>query len=135
MRFVDLLLYSDYNNDKAKPAERRGRKATGQDWPFKSLLPRPENDNHYRYGMNVRSIILPIALKMNQTIWLPAPIYEALPAAHVVIGTLLLGGVSYVGFHGPMSFVYAGLGIVSVLSGITIRRRRSQVRQSRADES
>jgi hypothetical protein len=67
--------------------------------------------------------------------WLPAPIYEALPTAYVVIGTLLLGGVSYVGFHGPMSFVYAGLGVISVLSGITVRQRRSQARQSRTDES
>jgi hypothetical protein len=67
--------------------------------------------------------------------WLPLPIYEALPTAYVVIGTLLLGGVSYIGFYGPMSFVYAGLGVVSVLSGITIRRRRSQARQSRTDES
>ena len=67
--------------------------------------------------------------------WLPSPIYEALPTAYVVIGTLLLGGVFYVGFHGPMTLVYAGLGVVSVLSGITIRQRRSQARQSRTDQS
>ena len=35
----------------------------GQDWPFKSLLPRSKNENHYRYGKKVRSIIGPIALK------------------------------------------------------------------------
>ena len=72
---------------------------------------------------------------MNRTMWLPKPIYEALPTAYVVIGTLLLGGVFYVGFHGPMTFVYTGLGVVSVLSGITIRQRRSQARQSRTDQS
>jgi hypothetical protein len=66
---------------------------------------------------------------------LPAPIYEALPTAYVVIGTLLLGGVSYVGFHDQMSFVYAGLGVAAVLSGIVVRQRRSQARQSRAGES
>ncbi len=65
---------------------------------------------------------------------LPSPIHEALPTAYVVIGALLLGGVYYVGFYGPMTFVYSGLGVVSVLSGITIRQRRSQARQSRTDQ-
>jgi len=66
--------------------------------------------------------------------WLSPPVYEALPTAYVIIGALLLGGVYYVGFHGPMSFVYSGLGVVSVLAGIAVRQRRNQARRARADQ-
>lgn len=60
--------------------------------------------------------------------WLPSPIYEALPTAYVVVGVLLLGGVSYVGFDGSRSLLYAGLGVVCILTGIMLGRRRKQTR-------
>jgi len=67
--------------------------------------------------------------------WLPAPLYEALPTAYVIVGALLLGGAFYVGFDGSMSIAYAGLGAICILAGIIVRQRRSKIRQSRIDES
>ena len=65
--------------------------------------------------------------------WLPPPIYEALPTVYMIIGALILGGVYYVGFNGPTSFAYAGLGVFSVLAGIAVRQRRSRAKQTRTD--
>ena len=67
--------------------------------------------------------------------WLPAPVYEALPTAYLVIGALFLGGAFYVGIQGPATLFYAGLGIANVLYGITVHMRRKQSRQSRTDET
>lgn len=67
--------------------------------------------------------------------WLPASVYEALPKLYVIIGALLLGGACYVGLHGPTTLFYAGLGIASILCGITVHVRRKQSRQARSDES
>ena len=66
--------------------------------------------------------------------WLPPPIYEALPTVYVIIGVLILSGVYYVGFHEPTSFFYAALGVLSVLAGIAVRQRRNQAKQTRANK-
>jgi len=67
--------------------------------------------------------------------WLPQPVYEALPTAYVIIGALLLAGAFYVGLNGPTTLLYAGLGMVSILCGVTVHALRKQSRQSRSDES
>lgn len=67
--------------------------------------------------------------------WLPTPIYEALPTVYVVVGALLLGGVFYMGFSGLMSFVYAGLGAVCIIAGAALYQGRKKARLSRTDKS
>jgi hypothetical protein len=66
--------------------------------------------------------------------WLPTPLYESLPAAYVIIGLLMLGGVIYVGFDGPLQYCYAGLGVIAVLAGFTVSKRRNLARQSRTKQ-
>ena len=63
--------------------------------------------------------------------FLPASLYELLPAIYITAGSLLMFGALYIGIgHGPMVGYFA-LGLSSLLAGIsvsTIRRRARAVR-------
>lgn len=63
-------------------------------------------------------------------IFLPAKLYEALPATYISVGTLFIVGASYVGIdHLPM-VGYLTVGVSCVLAGLTVgiirRRERSR---------
>lgn len=58
--------------------------------------------------------------------WLPEPIYRALPTLYAVMGACFIVGVFYLGFDAPMSPVYLGMGLVSVLASITVSIWRSK---------
>lgn len=67
--------------------------------------------------------------KTYASIFLPKNIYEALPAAYVSAGTLLILGAAYIGIgHGPM-LGYLAVGLSCILAGVTVtsirRRERS----------
>jgi len=68
--------------------------------------------------------------------WLPGPLYEALPSAYVVGGVLFLAGTIYAQPAQPMLSVYLGCGVISILSGIFVyvRRRAARTRSSAHDE-
>lgn len=62
-------------------------------------------------------------------LFLPKNIYEALPAAYVSAGTLLILGAAYIGIgHEPM-VGYLAVGLSCILAGVTVtsirRRERS----------
>lgn len=60
--------------------------------------------------------------------WLPTPVYEALPYAYGAIGVTLIAGACYLGFQSEMSPLYLGTGAVSVLLGALIYIRRAHAR-------
>lgn len=57
--------------------------------------------------------------------WLPEPLYKALPTLYAVMGACFIVGVFYLGFDAPMSPVYLGMGLVSILASITVSIWRS----------
>jgi len=52
--------------------------------------------------------------------WLPTPLYEALPFLYVSIGSLLIAGVAYIGFDVTSASFYFSLGVSCVLFGLFI---------------
>ena len=65
--------------------------------------------------------------------WLPKPIYEALPAIYVVIGAIFLLGAGYLSFSHPASVAYAALGIACILTGIFVRQLRRKARAGKTE--
>lgn len=67
--------------------------------------------------------------------WLPDPVYKSLPTVYAAMGACFILGVFYVGFDAPMSPIYLGLGLVSVLASITVSiwRGKSSTQGERSD--
>ena len=63
--------------------------------------------------------------------WLPTPIYEALPYVYVGAGIVLIAGANYIGIDSREASLYLGTGTISVLSGILVYVRRSIARANR----
>ena len=63
--------------------------------------------------------------------WLPEPVYRALPTAYAVIGVAFILGVLYVGPDHPQGPVYLGLGVVSMLAAVTVSVWRGRHRENR----
>jgi len=62
--------------------------------------------------------------------WLPEPVYKALPTLYGVMGILFIFGVIYLGVDTPMGPVYLGLGLVSLLAAIGLSVSRGRGRQN-----
>lgn len=58
--------------------------------------------------------------------WLPEPVYKSLPTFYAAMGACFIVGVFYLGFDAPMSPVYLGMGLVSILASITVSIWRSK---------
>jgi hypothetical protein len=65
------------------------------------------------------------------TMWLPEPIYEALPYLYIAVGATFLSGAIYIGIGHMATPYYFGLGILSVLAGIVIHLRRAAARKGK----
>jgi len=63
--------------------------------------------------------------------WLPTPIYEALPYVYVGAGIVLIAGANYIGIDSREASLYLGTGTISVLSGVLVYVRRSIARANR----
>lgn len=63
--------------------------------------------------------------------WLPKPIYEALPIIYIAIGVIFMLGAGYLGFSHPASVAYAGIGVVCILTGVFIRELRHEARSQK----
>ena len=78
-------------------------------------------------------------VKGQKTMWLPEPVYKALPTAYAIIGVAFILGVLYVGPNAPLGNVYLGLGMLSLLAAVTVSiwrsRHRSDSTQVEADEA
>lgn len=64
--------------------------------------------------------------------WLPKPIYEALPIIYIAIGVIFMLGAGYLGFSHPASVAYAGIGVVCILTGVFIRELRHEARSQKS---
>ncbi len=64
--------------------------------------------------------------------WLPTPVYKALPTTYAVIGVAFILGTLYVGPDAPLGVWYLGLGIVSILASITVSLWRARHKDSRS---
>jgi len=71
--------------------------------------------------------------------WLPTPLYKALPTTYAAIGVAFILGVLYVGLDAPLGPLYLGVGIISIFASITVSIWRSKHKDSRqkadSDES
>ena len=56
--------------------------------------------------------------------WLPAPLYEALPFLYVSVGSLLIAGVAYIGFDVRSAVFYFALGVSCIVFGLFIFYKR-----------
>lgn len=67
--------------------------------------------------------------------WLPEPVYKSLPTLYAAMGACFIVGVFYIGLDAPLSPVYLGLGLVSVLASITVTiwRSRSPAKTQRGE--
>ena len=62
--------------------------------------------------------------------WLPKPLYDALPAIYILVGVLFVSGAIYLGFVHEAAPAYAGLGAVCVLGGLLVRKLRQRSREN-----
>ena len=52
--------------------------------------------------------------------WIPTPIYEALPYAYILGGVLFITGTLYIGLTAPGAALYVACGLLSTLYGLFI---------------
>ena len=62
--------------------------------------------------------------------WLPTPIYEALPYLYVVGGVLFISGTLYIGLSAPGTPLYIACGLVSIVYGAYIFAKRHHSRNA-----
>lgn len=67
--------------------------------------------------------------------WIPTPIYEALPYFYVVVGILFFSGTMYIGLSAPFAVLYLTSGVFSIAYGAMIFAKRAAHRQPPSDAS
>ena len=60
--------------------------------------------------------------------WLPTPVYEALPYLYVLGGVLFISGTAYIGLTAPGALLYLTCGLISIAYGAFIFVKRQQYR-------
>lgn len=58
--------------------------------------------------------------------WLPKPIYNALPTIYIVIGLLLASGVIYIGVERTGAIYYLLLAALCIAAGLVVQWLRSR---------
>ncbi len=66
--------------------------------------------------------------------WLPTPLYEALPFLYVSVGSLLIAGVAYIGFDVRSASFYFALGVACILFGLLLYYIRYVHRYGKKDQ-
>ena len=61
--------------------------------------------------------------------WIPNPVYEALPYFYMLFGAVFIAGTFYIGFSAPGAMIYIGAGIFSGIYGAVIFARRQAFRR------
>jgi hypothetical protein len=61
--------------------------------------------------------------------WLPGPIYESLPYLYIVGGVLFISGTLYIGVSTNGAALYIACGLVSIVYGAFIFKKRQDARQ------
>jgi hypothetical protein len=65
-----------------------------------------------------------IADRMPFAMWIPTPVYEALPYLYVIGGVLFISGTMYIGFSAPGATLYVACGLISIVYGAVIFAKR-----------
>lgn len=68
----------------------------------------------------------------SNAMWLPTPIYEALPYLYILGGVLFISGTLYIGLSAPGAALYIGCGLVSIVYGAYILSKRHTYRNQSA---
>lgn len=81
-----------------------------------------------------------MATEMTETtekfdMWLPAPLYESLPYLYVLGGVLFISGTLYIGVNTPAAPLYMACGLISIVYGTYIFKRRYESRRTSVDPS
>ena len=58
--------------------------------------------------------------------WLPKPVYGALPVTYALMGVLFIMGAIYMDLRDPMGPLYLGLGILSIVAAIIVSYWRAK---------
>ena len=58
--------------------------------------------------------------------WLPKPVYGALPVTYALMGVLFIMGAIYMDLRDPMGPMYLGLGVLSIFAAITVSYWRAK---------
>jgi len=66
--------------------------------------------------------------------WLPGPLYEALPYAYVIAGVLFISGALYIGADTPDAPFYIAIGALTILGGLSVFLRRQSYRQHKGQK-
>lgn len=61
--------------------------------------------------------------------WLPGPLYEALPYVYIVGGVLFIAGTVYLGLDASGAPLYISCGLISIMSGVFVFLRRQMARK------
>ena len=69
---------------------------------------------------------------LKNTMWLPAPLYEALPYLYVLGGVMFIAGTMYIGTSAPGASLYIGCGLISIVYGAYIFKLRSDARRNQS---
>ena len=72
-------------------------------------------------------------IKETRDMWLPTPVYKALPIVYALIGVAFILGTFYVGPDAPLGVWYLVIGIVSILASVTVTMWRAKHKQGRAN--
>jgi len=67
--------------------------------------------------------------------WIPTPIYEALPYLYVIGGVLFISGTLYIGLTAPGAALYIACGLISIVYGAVIFAKRQAYRQNSASSA
>jgi len=73
-----------------------------------------------------------IPQQVSTAMWIPTPIYEALPYCYVIGGVLFITGTLYIGLAAPGASLYIACGLVSIVYGAYIFAKRHAYRNGSA---
>ena len=65
--------------------------------------------------------------------WIPTPVYEALPYLYILGGVLFVSGTLYIGITAPGATLYIACGLISIVYGAVIFAKRQHYRNQSAD--
>jgi hypothetical protein len=74
-------------------------------------------------------------LSQKAAMWLPAPLYEALPYLYTLGGVLFITGTLYIGMNATGASLYIACGLVSIVYGAYVFKLRSDSRRQMGQTS
>ncbi len=69
-------------------------------------------------------------MEVPDVMWLPKPIYNALPTIYIVVGLLLASGVIYIGLERSGAIYYLLLAALCIAAGLIVQWLRSRPARS-----